>query len=381
MKKGVHRMYKRINKLITLLLSVAIIGTAVPYDTFAGESKELKEAYFDAEGKLTAEGEAAVDELSKRVTIVDEERYQEIEKLLLELDKVNARLNNSGLESREVNSLNEKQRAIQAKLESLGVSNKRTEFNFVTKSDDCETYTAIPGYNYDSRFRVNSYYQDVLLDGKNYRMYTELVTDSGFNKLAYQDSEKIQISGEVTNKAKWDQLWSSSIKFVASTVAGELLPSALSIPISIILDALPGIKDELIIYNPDKEFILNINNFSIYECVKYVYFYDETKDKWLLCFAANRFDLAYFLYINYNNGNSHYVESKPFETTAFLDYNKYSMNFIISYALIMEDGFPGYPLDCIYSKVNMEVYRNENTPYIKTFLLHGKPHPYELVYY
>lgn len=370
---------KMFYRATAFVLSVLLLGSSANNKVLASENEQEQATYFNEEGQLTKEGETAVKETAERVTVVDEGRYEEIDKLLQESSQIYIKLNRSDLTSEERKELLNQQDIVQSKLQALGVNNERTEFNLVENPGNIENYASTPGYNYDSRFRVHSYYQDVLLDGKNYRMYVEVVTDSGHNKLSYQDSNEVIVEGTVSSEKDYSDFWKTVVKFTANSVAGHYLNDLASFAFSEFLDyLLPEQKENLLIYGGDT--IVTIDNFSVNEEVKYIYFYEESKDQWLLVSSSNRFYLGYVFILNYNNGITRIDEYKDINTIVFLDYNKHPMNFIISYALAL-DQFGGVPLNGIYNKVTMNLQKYNQIIPKKTFILHGELYPYILVYY
>lgn len=370
---------KMFYRATAFVLSVLLLGSSANNKVLASENEQEQATYFNEEGQLTKEGETAVKETAERVTVVDEGRYEEIDKLLQESSQIYIKLNRSDLTSEERKELLNQQDIVQSKLQALGVNNERTEFNLVENPGNIENYASTPGYNYDSRFRVHSYYQDVLLDGKNYRMYVEVVADSEHNKLSYVDNNEVIIEGKIVNEKDYSDFWKTTVKFTANSVAGHYLNDPASFVFSKFLDyLLPEDKEKLLIYGGNT--IVNLDKFSVDEEVKYIYFYDESKAQWLLVSSSNRFYLDYIFFLKYNNGDTRYTDSHHINTTVFLDYNKHPMNFIISYALVLDE-FGGVPLNGIYNKITMNLEKYNGIIPKKTFVLHGELYPYILVYY
>lgn len=204
-------------------------------------------------------------------------------------------------------------------------------------------------------------------------MYVEVVTDSGHNKLSYQDSSEVIVEGTVSSEKDYSDFWKTVVKFTANSVAGHYLNDLASFAFSEFLDyLLPEQKENLLIYGGDT--IVTIDNFSVNEEVKYIYFYEESKDQWLLVSSSNRFYLGYVFILNYNNGITRIDEYKDINTIVFLDYNKHPMNFIISYALAL-DQFGGVLLNGIYNKVTMnlqnitKLYLRRHLYYMENFIL------------
>lgn len=277
-----------------------------------------KTKFITLDGEFTERAENIMEQAAQEITIVNEARYQEIERLLEKEYELRGDFESKQLSDEEFRQTRPQElEKIENRLSELGVYQQQNQY-----ASDGNLHLlgnpppiSVQGFHTEDFYRIESFFQDILVDKKQVTLYIEVIS------LDYQ----------ITRYS----------------------------------------KNNLYVDYKDAGFYLSGTANFLGEMLRYIYLKDESTKEWKLIYSGNRVVLSYEWYYST-------VEEKLIEYTKGvydLKYYKYPLEQIVRYGLSL-DLLGGKPLNCISKTVQVEeVYPRTGSKYKGKFKLCGQLYP------
>ena len=264
-------------------------------------------------------------------------------------------------------------------LKGRGVNDHITEDLEWSAENGITTYQApAPDLNtlLGTSFDLDTFYQGVSVDGTIYSFYKVIVTDKAGNreKLSYERPGEVRLAGTIKDENALQRFAVSTVKFVASAVAGITIQDPfIGTAVSTLISAIPNYSPSYILSCGGD--ILSANKINVEEAVMYIYGYNKEEDRWMHVCSRNSAYVTYNLSLSYYDGFSIDIINQVCHTLVIPDHGGKSNEELAKYMISMIENPTKYKtLDYIGTSFSMSLSSSDKLKV--TLSLHGQANPY-----